>query len=191
LPRHGIAAIALDDRIFVPAGGTVQGLGPTAIADAFLPLPANARHACTCASTAPCGNTANEAGCRHSLGFGAELTAIGHASIASDTLVLIGDAMPATTSVLYFQGTALINGGAGSFFGDGLRCAGGTVIRLGIKTNASGSSSYPELGDLSISLRGLVPAGVTRQYQAWYRNLAGPCGQGFNLTNAVSVDWQS
>jgi hypothetical protein len=38
LPRHGIAAVALDDRILMPAGGVVQGLNPTNLVDAFTPL---------------------------------------------------------------------------------------------------------------------------------------------------------
>ena len=42
LPRHGVAAVALDDRILVPAGGTVQGLAPTARVDAFMPQQAPA-----------------------------------------------------------------------------------------------------------------------------------------------------
>jgi hypothetical protein len=37
IPRHGIAAVALDDRVLCPAGGTVQGLQPTTAADSFVP----------------------------------------------------------------------------------------------------------------------------------------------------------
>ncbi len=37
IPRHGIAAVALDDRILLPAGGVVQGLVPTALVDSFVP----------------------------------------------------------------------------------------------------------------------------------------------------------
>ena len=29
IPRHGIAAVTLDDRILTPGGGTIQGLQPT------------------------------------------------------------------------------------------------------------------------------------------------------------------
>jgi hypothetical protein len=189
IPRHGIAAVALDDRIFLPAGGVVQGLLPTTSADSFRPLAVGAQHACECGAGAPCGNPSNEAGCANSTGTGGRLTATGSASVGGDTLVLRGSAMPATSTVLYFQGTLEIAGGAGVLFGDGRRCAGGTVVRLGTKTNAGGASSWPELGDSPISARGAVPAGATRHYQAWYRNPAGPCGSGFNLTNSVSVAW--
>ena len=37
LPRHGIAAVTLDDAILLPAGGTIQGLGPTVRVDRFVP----------------------------------------------------------------------------------------------------------------------------------------------------------
>ena len=39
LPRHGIAAVTLDDRILAPAGGVVQGLQPTNAVDSFIPAP--------------------------------------------------------------------------------------------------------------------------------------------------------
>jgi hypothetical protein len=94
------------------------------------------------------------------------------------------------SSVLYFQGTTQVNGGSGTVFGDGLRCAGGSVIRLGTKINASNGSTYPAAGDVPISIKGAIPAsGGTRTYQAWYRNNTGPCGSGFNLTNGLQVTW--
>jgi hypothetical protein len=94
------------------------------------------------------------------------------------------------SSALYFQGTSPLAGGAGSVFGDGLRCAGGTVIRLGTKFNIAGASQYPEGGDQSISVRGLVVAPGTRIYQIWYRNAASFCmPDTFNLTNGVTVTW--
>jgi hypothetical protein len=94
-------------------------------------------------------------------------------------------------SVLYFQGTTKAAGGAGTVFGDGLRCAAGTIVRLGAKTNAGGASSYPEVLDAPISVRGGVTSpGQTRTYQAWYRNSAPFCTpEGFNLTNGLSVIW--
>jgi hypothetical protein len=90
---------------------------------------------------------------------------------------------------LYFQGTTQIAAGAGVAFGDGLRCAGGTVIRLGTKTNVGGSSSYPS-GSQSISVRGNDVAGNLRTYQCWYRNAAAFCtASTFNLTNGLQITW--
>jgi hypothetical protein len=103
--------------------------------------------------------------------------------------VLTGTLMP-NSSVLYFQGTAQTAAGAGSIFGDGLRCAGGTIIRLGSKTNVGGSSSYPTVGNVPISIKGANVAGNVREYQCWYRNAAVFCTPStFNLTNGVETTW--
>ena len=37
IPRHGLAAVTLDDRILAPAGGIVQGINPTNAVDSFVP----------------------------------------------------------------------------------------------------------------------------------------------------------
>jgi hypothetical protein len=75
-------------------------------------------------------------------------------------------------------------------FGDGLRCAGGTVIRLGTKANAAGASQYPDAGDAAVSVRGLVTAPATTTYQTWYRNAATFCTAAtFNLSNGLSLTW--
>ena len=96
----------------------------------------------------------------------------------------------ADSSALYFQGTGQIAGGAGSVFGDGLRCAGGAVLRLGTKFNVAGTSRYPVVGEQPVSVRGAVAAGDTRTYQTWYRNAADFCTTStFNLTNGVEVTW--
>ncbi len=141
--------------------------------------------ACPCANNGAAGN-----GCANSIvPAGGNLSSSGAASIGSDTLALLGSGMPNGTC-LYFQGSGTIAGGAGVAFGDGLRCAGGTVIRLGTKTNVSGASQYPTGADQSISVRGLNVAGNFRVYQIWYRNAADFCTPlTFNLTNAVSVTW--
>jgi hypothetical protein len=94
------------------------------------------------------------------------------------------------SSALYFQGTAQTPGGAGVPFGDGLRCAAGSILRLAPKSNSGGSSTYPQIGDLAVSVKGSLAAGATRHYQIWYRNAAAFCNpQTFNLTNAASVVW--
>ncbi len=141
----------------------------------------------------PCGNSsapgANE-GCLSSLGIGGRLRVNGVPSVSADNLVLVGSQMP-NSSALYFQGTIQQSAGAGSIFGDGKRCAAGTVIRLGTKSNSSGGSTYPSGADLAVSVKGLVPAaGGIRRYQIWYRNAAAFCTTStFNLTNGLDVTW--
>lgn len=145
-------------------------------------------------TTCPCGNSSAASanvGCLNSFGIGGKLVATGNASLASDTVVLWGTQMP-NAATLFFQGTAQAASGAGTVFGDGLRCASGSIVRLGTKTNSSGASRYPATGDASISSKGLVGSAGTRNYQVWYRNAAAYCQpETFNLTNGVRVDWQS
>jgi hypothetical protein len=139
----------------------------------------------------PCGNSgATGNGCAHSLSAnGANLAASGAASIAADTFTLNGSNMP-NSSALYFQGTTQVAAGAGAMFGDGKRCAGGTIVRLGTKTNVGGASSYPVGGDALIHIKGNVAAGNVRTYQVWYRNAAAFCtADTFNLTNGVQTTW--
>ncbi len=141
----------------------------------------------------PCGNNSPPSawrGCQNSFGRGALLVAAGRASIAGDSLVLMGTEMP-PSSALYFQGTAPVNGGFGALFGDGLRCAGGAVVRLGTVINeANGSSVLPRPGQPPISVRGMVTQPGLRYYQLWYRNAAVYCTAAtFNLTNGIRVNW--
>jgi hypothetical protein len=145
------------------------------------------------ATSCPCGNDStpgDDVGCLNSLGTGAKLRASGVPSVAGDTLVLVGTQM-ANSSCLYFQGTAQAAGGSGTLFGDGLRCAGGTVVRLGTETNVGGASQYPGPGQLPSSIKGMIPpAGGTRTYQCWYRNAAPFCtASTFNLTNGLELSW--
>jgi hypothetical protein len=142
----------------------------------------------------PCGNSAalgSDTGCLSSLGMGARLVGCGAASISADTFELQGSQMP-NSSALYFQGTMQGGMGAGTSFGDGLRCAGGTVIRLGTLTNVGGVSQYPSSGQLPVSVKGALSAGDVRTYQVWYRNAAAFCTPStFNLSNGLQVLWQS
>ena len=94
-------------------------------------------------------------------------------------------------NALYFQGTTQQSAGLGAPFGDGLRCAGGTIVRLGTKTNVAGASQFPAAGDLSVSQKGLVTLPSIRTYQVWYRNAAAFCtASTFNLTNGFEINWQ-
>lgn len=167
-PNSSLATVLLDVRMDCPTG----------IAQCFGDGSAGA---CPCANTGAVGN-----GCANSVNVaGANLAATGTASIAFDSVVLTGSGMP-NSSCLYFQGTTAIT----TPFGDGLRCVGGQVIRLGTATNAAGSSQYPALGQQLVSVRGAVTASDVRLYQAWYRNAATFCtASTFNLSNAFQITW--
>jgi poly(3-hydroxybutyrate) depolymerase len=179
------AAELIWTRFFAPATAPTPACDPCGNFTSFC-------HGDGLGTACPCGNASSvgaDAGCLNSLGVAGTLGGCGRASLASDTVVLSGSGMP-NSSALYFQGTQRVSGGAGLVFGDGLRCAGGSVVRLGTTTNNAGASTYPSPGQPSLSSRGLVAMPGTRTYQVWYRNSASFCTTStFNLTNGVEVVW--
>lgn len=137
----------------------------------------------------PCTNAgAPGEGCANGSGQGARLGASGSASIADADLVLSGSHLIPGQAGLYFQGDNAVSSGAGDVFGDGLRCAGGSVVRLEVRVaDASGSSQTT----VDVAASGGVLAGQTKRYQLWYRDPATtPCGSGFNLSNGYEVTWE-
>ena len=135
----------------------------------------------------PCGNTGGPGeGCANSTGVGAVLSAVSTSSVTDGSFALWTYGLPAGPG-LYFQGDNMTNSGNGSPFGDGLRCAGGNVIRLEIRPSTSGLSRTT----VPIAITGEVSAGDTKHYQLWYRDPIGsPCGNGFNLSNGYEVLWK-
>jgi len=143
----------------------------------------------------PCNNdndgSVPGSGCANGVhSSGAQLVGLGQASVSADSLVLSSSGLQANTAGLYFQANNALNGGDGIVFGDGLRCAAGSVIRLQVRSaNASGESNTT----LAIGTRGAVAAGDTKRYQCWYRNTTSPpCGPGvndYNLTNGYEITW--
>jgi hypothetical protein len=144
-------------------------------------------------SACPCANEStpgSNAGCKNSRGQGATLRGSGAATLTSDGFVLSGAGMPAGSPALYFQGTAAAGQGAGSPFGDGLVCAAGALIRMSVKTNANGGSTYPRAGEASVSSIGAITSAGERVYQVLYRDAPTFCtAASFNLTNGLRVSW--
>ena len=118
-------------------------------------------------------------------------TATGTPSISADPLALNVTQGTPGQPILFFQGINVINAGNGVVFGDGLRCCGGSVIRLEIRTmTATGDANTTVV----LSVRGSASAGDTFCNQGWFRDPPGiggsPCSTFFNLTNALSVPWR-
>ena len=134
----------------------------------------------------PCGNpSTNGGGCANGTGDGGVLSGSGAASVSLDSLVLSSTGLVSGQPGLYFQGNNAINGGLGNPFGDGLRCAGGGVIRLQVGFADAGGASATTA---NLVLKGGVIAGDTKRYQLWYRDpLTTPCGSSFNLSNGVEM----
>jgi len=121
---------------------------------------------------------------------GAKLAARGIASVSHDSVVLYTERTEPNNSGLYFQADNQVNGGAGLVFGDGLRCAGGQLVRLQVRfSDAAGYSATT----VAIAAKGGIAAGDVKRYQCWYRNQSTPaCGLGvneFNLSNGYEIQW--
>lgn len=137
-------------------------------------------------ASCPCGNGGGlHRGCANSTGEGALLRGAGAPSISAESLRLYATGLPAAVPTLFFEGSAQAN----APFGDGRLCVGGTTIRLGTKTSVQHDAVYPDHGDGRISTLTMVSAGTTSYYQALYRDVAGPCHSGFNLSNGWSATW--
>jgi hypothetical protein len=136
---------------------------------------------CACLNASP---VQEQSGCVNSSGRAALLRGDGSASIAQNDLSLRTHGMPPAKSCILFVGTDAPNGGAGALFDDGLRCAGGTTRRLGLRT--SDAQGFATWGP-GLNAQGGWLAGQTRYLQTWYRDPAGPCGRGSNLSNGYRV----
>ncbi|MCB9915535.1 MAG: LamG domain-containing protein [Planctomycetes bacterium] len=131
----------------------------------------------------PCGNNgAAGEGCANSTGQGARVALIGTVSVTGDDLVFAATQLvPAQPAVLFAAHNAL----PAPYLGDGLRCAGGGAVRLGLRmTDASGAASWGP----GLAATAGWQAGDTRRFQVWYADgLASPCGGGANLSAAVEL----
>ena len=135
-------------------------------------------------------------GCASSvLANGAVLKAIETAS--PDMLVLTSSQMLASALSIFLQGDAPVAGGV--VFGDGVRCAGGQLLRLGVQGAGNGTAQYPDKEDLSIKARSQalgapITAGATCYYQTYYRDPSAtfcpnPPGNTWNVSNGVTIVW--
>jgi hypothetical protein len=171
--------------------------------DAFARDVGSDNHTSFCNGTValcPCANAGQgAAGCENSaLTGGALLRAFGRASLGADQVTLLANGLPGQTSAFFFQGQLRENAGLGAPFGDGLRCAGGPIVRLsqyGVVsgTAATGYGGSDGLGNGStvpIHVQGNVTGPGTRTYQVWYRNSATYCTSAtHNLSNGVEITW--
>lgn len=150
----------------------------------------------TQATACPCGNSgAAGRGCANSqVAVGAFLKAMG--TTAPDHVVLSASGMLPTALDIYLQGDAQI---AGAMFGDGVRCAGGHLLRMATKSAVLGASQFPDVGDASITDRAAalgraIPPGAVRYFQTYYRDPSAsfcpaPSGNTWNVTNGVAITW--
>jgi hypothetical protein len=145
----------------------------------------------SCPTQGPCGNHDDFGGCRTSSGQGGVLSAAGSSSVTTDDLHLEARWLPPNKLGLFFMGgwaTALP-------FADGQLCvaSGGAGIWRFNPPQSSGAAGVLKLGPGVAGLSSLLPRGghialgQVWHFQAWFRDPAGPCGKGSNMTNALRV----
>jgi hypothetical protein len=116
----------------------------------------------------------------NSTGQPAVISYTGSVSVAANTFTLVCSGLPPNTNGLFFYGQTEIQ----QAFGNGFRCAGGSVFRLGVQ-QASPAGVMTRLLDFP-NAPGSPGVGTTAKFQCWYRNVAAG-GAGFNLSNGLSA----
>lgn len=120
---------------------------------------------------------------------GANLYTTGQARVSVDTLALVTTHADPNNACLFFQGNNRVNGGDGITYGDGLRCAGGGILRLQV-TFSNGAGRTRTTIALGATV-GAEPGDLSR-YQCWYRSTMNPaCGpvSFFNTSNGYELVW--
>jgi hypothetical protein len=144
----------------------------------------------------PCGNPPSSlgSGCANGVTGGATLVCSGTSSLASDTMLMNSSGELATALSIFSQGNAVTN----VVFGQGVRCAGGSLKRLYTKAAVGGAATAPTGGDADVHTRSsqlgdVIPVGTSRYYYVYYRQptvLGGcPAASTFNATQTVATIW--
>jgi hypothetical protein len=145
---------------------------------------------CPCANYGAVGR-----GCNNSSSTGGAMLTVRGTVTPDQVLLSTTGTLPAALTV-FIQGKSVLTSPV--TFGDGVRCIGGNLKRIGVKTAIAGASSYPGHGDPSISSRSaalgdLIRPATHRYYQAYYHDTStsfcNPPRAMFNASNAVIVGW--
>lgn len=138
------------------------------------------------ATACPCGNVGPAgAGCANTTGTGASLRAFGSGRVGVRDTWFLAEGLPGGSggSTYLFRSSALANGGLGVASFAGVRCAGGTLSRIG-------QHSWKGGGVASWTPQGVDPSvfsvGTPVHFQSLYRDVTSPCAPA-NYTNLVSV----
>jgi hypothetical protein len=147
----------------------------------------------------PCGNPPSNspAGCDNSAATGgARLDAVGVPDPYNCSVVFTSTGEKPTALSVLFQGGSFL--ASGVTYGQGVRCVGGTLRRLYVKSAFGGSITAPQSGDLSVAARSAALGdylgnGSIRYYAVYYRDptvLGGcPPSAAFNITQTLRIQW--
>lgn len=181
----------------VPVIPTLQRAAWRCFVAGLLACAASAQTYCNCLpGLGPCGNDGGSAlngGCSNSTGKGAFLGPIGTTSVSVDDLIFVANQMPAAVPVVLIMGPE----GVQLPFGDGLLCVGAGSVGFSRytpkATSAVGTATWgPQLiswGEANFPSEAWIDPGETWYFQAWFRDIGGPCGTGLNLTNGLGLTY--
>jgi hypothetical protein len=140
----------------------------------------------------PCSNTGLSGhGCQNSANTGGALLSTA-GTLSPDTVRFgIAGELPHSLTIL-LQGDAPADWTWN--FGDGLRCAGGHLLRMYVTNAVNGVANVPPPGQQSITMRSAsmgypITPGSIRIYQAYYRDPDSVCATGFNVSNGARIVW--
>ncbi len=184
------------DAVYVMGTGGTSGAQPCPQAHEFFPYVTVTAfdpivETCSCPAAQSCSGVASSVGCPNSAGAGGRLGYNGMPSVTTTFygLDLFVSGLPANQTAILFMGNA---SAAPSPLGDGLLCVGGSsgLFRYPIRS-ASNSGSFTEPNVVGTSqtfpAAGRINIGSTWHFQGWFRDGAGPCGNGSNTTNGLQV----
>lgn len=121
----------------------------------------------------------------NSVGSGATIGWVGSPNVSTNAFTLTASGAPANKPALFFYSDTQVS----TPFGEGIRCVGGSLSRLGVLlTDGSGQASHAlDVNAPPANMgNGAINSGGTYNFQLWYRDpTGGPSG--FNLTDGLSV----
>ncbi len=117
----------------------------------------------------------------NSTGSAAMLAAVGSNSVAANELALTAAPVPKIASGIFFLGPTKVN----QAFGNGIRCAGGSIVRLA-PTIARHHVLAQRLDLAAPPLSGAIVPASTWNSQAWFRDVPAR-GAYFNTSSAISI----
>lgn len=117
----------------------------------------------------------------NSTGTSAAISAAGSSSVAANDLTLLAGGVPDQPGLFFYGPEQIILP-----FGNGFRCVGGTIGRLGVVNATGGSMSYLLDNTMPPNAATTITPASTFNFQAWYRDpLAG--GASFNLSDGLEI----
>ncbi len=125
-------------------------------------------------------------GAPNSVGPGAAISLTGSVSVFVNDALLNATGTPPDQFGLFFYGPNQIQ----IPFGDGFRCVGGGVYRLGAVISDASGYAFDVLDYTQPPMNagsGHVSPGDSWNFQYWYRDPSGPGGTGSNTSNALAV----